>query len=91
MSEALEELWNKFTFTEEEQSEVVVKDEWIDDLSIVGKNCVLEKFLMRKMVNVEAMKMVFLKLWKIFSGMTIREVGEMLFVFQFADCLEKIE
>ena len=44
---------------------------------------------MRKAVNMEAMKNVFMKIWKIRSGLSVREVGERLFLFQFEDSLEK--
>ena len=37
----------------------------------------------------EAMKMVFVKLWRIKAGISIREVGERLFIFQFEDEVEK--
>ena len=39
-------------------------------------------------MNVEAMTNVFLKTWKISFGLTIREMGEILFVFYFGNELE---
>ena len=55
----------------EEQSDVIVEQELVDDILEVGNNCVLGKFLMRKPVNVEAMKSVFIKIWKILIGLSV--------------------
>ena len=89
MTESLEEMWNRLSLTEEEQSEVVVEREWVDDGAEVGNKCLLGKLLLRRAFNTEAMRLVFLKIWRIKSGMTIREVGERLFLFYFEDALER--
>ena len=44
---------------------------------------------MRKTVNVEAMKNVFIKIWKLTRGLSVREVGDRLYLFYFDDLLEK--
>ena len=62
MTDTLEELWSKFSLTEDEQSDVIVEQGWANDLTKVEKNCALGKILMRKTVNVEAMKNVFTKI-----------------------------
>ncbi|XWS66311.1 hypothetical protein CRYUN_Cryun05aG0188800 [Craigia yunnanensis] len=89
MDKTLEDLWNKLTLIEDERTEVLVEKEWIDDPSEVSKNCLLGKILMRKPVNLEVMKTVFMKLWNMSSGLQIKEVGERHFVFQFSDGLAK--
>ena len=89
MNETLEDLWSKLTLTEDERIDVLVDKEWIDVPSEVSKNCLLRKILMRKLVNLEAMKTVFMKVWNMSSGLTIREVGERLHVFQFNDGIAK--
>ena len=55
----------------------------------MGNKCLPGKILLRLAVNIEAMKNVFLKIWKIKFGLTIREVGEKLFLFLFENDLEK--
>ena len=72
MTESLEEMWNRLSLTEEEQNEVVVEKEWVDDGAEVGNKSLLGKLLLRRSVNIEAMRLVFLKIWRIKSGMTIR-------------------
>ena len=81
MTEALTEMWSKFSLTEEEMSDVVIEKEWLEDMSVIGSHCLLGKILMRKNVNMEAMKTVFKKIWKLRSGVLVREVGERLFLF----------
>ncbi|XWS23345.1 hypothetical protein CRYUN_Cryun28dG0005100 [Craigia yunnanensis] len=88
MLEGLAEMWNRFSLTEEEQSDVVIEKEWVEDTIEKSKNCLLGKMVTRKPVNIEAIKNVFMKLWKINKGMIIWEVGDRLFIFQFNDELE---
>ena len=89
MSEGLEVLWSKLSLTEDEQSDDIVKKEWLDDQEEVKQNCLLGKLMTRKNVNVEAMNSVFIKIWKISYGLSIREVGDRLFLFHFEDILER--
>ena len=89
MADDLEEMWRQFLLTEEEQLELAIAKEWVDYISKKSRYCLLGKIVMRKNVNMEAMKMVFVKLWKIKAGISIREVGERLFIFQFEDEVEK--
>ena len=89
MIEVLEEMWSKFSLTEEEKTDVVIEKLWIEDLLERSKYFLLGKMVMRKPINIEAMKLVFMKLWKINNGMIIQKVGERLFIFQFVDELEK--
>ena len=89
MTDTLEELWSKFSLTEDEQSDIIVEQGWANDPTKVEKNCALGKILMRKTVNVEAMKNVFIKIWKLTGGLSVREVGDKLYLFYFDDPLEK--
>ena len=86
---ALEEMWNRLPLTEEEQAEVVVEKEWVEDLSEVGNKCLLGKLLLKRAINIEAIRNVSLKIWKITFGMTIREVEDRLFLLYFEDGLER--
>ena len=88
VNEELEDLWKKLSLTKDELTEVVEKD-WLDEAREVGKNCLIRKLVLNKRVNLEAMKNVLSTIWKIFSSMVIKEVGERLFVFQFEDNMEK--
>ena len=89
MTESLEELWGRLSLTEEQQDEVVVEKDWIEDVTAVGNKCLLGKLLLRRAVNIEAMRNVFLKIWRLNHGLTIREVGERQFLFYFENELEK--
>ena len=71
MPDDLEELWRRFSLTEEEQTNVVIKKEWVEDMSKKSRNCLLGKMVMKKTVNMETMKVMFMKLWKIREGMFV--------------------
>ncbi|XWS50900.1 hypothetical protein CRYUN_Cryun12cG0129700 [Craigia yunnanensis] len=62
MTKALVEIWSKVSLIEEEQSDIIIEKEWIEDTSSMGKNCPIGKLMMNKMVNIEAMKNVFMKI-----------------------------
>ena len=89
MADNLKEMWRRFSLTEEEQTDVIIEKDWVEDLSEKSRNCLLGKLVMKKNVNMEAMKVVFTKLWKIREGMSVREVGERLFIFHFENVREK--
>ena len=81
--EVLEKIWSKLTLTEEEQDNLIIEKEWVDDVSEVGQNCAIGKPVMRKQVNVKAMRNVFIKIWRVSESLTIREVGDRLYIFFF--------
>ena len=62
MTEALIEMWSRLSLTEEEMSDVIIEKDWLDDMFEVSRHCLLGKLLMRKNVNMEAMKNVFKKI-----------------------------
>ncbi|XWS13478.1 hypothetical protein CRYUN_Cryun36dG0040400 [Craigia yunnanensis] len=82
-------MWSRLSLTEEEQLDVIIEKEWIEDSSSIGKNCLVGKLMMNKMENVEAMKNVFLKIWRIKNGVTIYKMGERLYLFHFEYQFEK--
>ena len=45
--------------------------------------------MLNKRVNMEAMKNVLSNVWKSFSGMSIKEVGDRLYIFKFENQMEK--
>ena len=89
METGLEELWKKLSLTEDKQNDIVVKQNWVDETADARRNCLIGKVVMNKNINLEAMKMVLQKIWKIASGLVIKEVGDRVFVFQFEDAAEK--
>ena len=70
-------------------TDVIVDKAWVEELVEVGKYCLLGKLLLHKGFNVEAMKTVFQKIWKLTSGFHIKEVGDGIFVFLFNDRMDK--
>ena len=89
MDEKLAEMWSKLFLTEEEQADIVIEKEWLEDTSSMEKSCLIGKFLLNRRVNLEAMRNVLMKVWKLKHGVTVHEVGERLYLFHFKDQLEK--
>ena len=85
----MDEMWSKLSLAEEEQADIGIEKEWIKDTSSMGKDYLLGKVLSNKSVNIEVMRNVFMKIWRLKYDVTIHEVGECLFIFHFKDQTEK--
>ena len=42
----------------EDQTNVVVEKDWLEEAAEVGKNCLIEKFVLNKRVNIKTMKII---------------------------------
>ncbi|XWS16449.1 hypothetical protein CRYUN_Cryun34aG0088500 [Craigia yunnanensis] len=82
-------MWKKLSLTEEEYDEVVVEQDWVEEVDKVGKKCLIGKLVLNKRANVEVMKNVLSTIWKMTLGMTVKEVGMRLYMFHFEDNVEK--
>ncbi|XVF09299.1 hypothetical protein REPUB_Repub07fG0080600 [Reevesia pubescens] len=88
-AEYLEVLWGRLTLTGEEQHEVLIEEKWFADTLKEKKNYLVGKILTTKNINGDILNSIFTKVWKIARGMSIREVGDKLFLFYFKDQVEK--
>lgn len=91
MAEELEKLWNKLSFTEEED-----EDEDIDlgssctkTIREVSKNCAVMKILSHRSTSLEALRKNMRMLWKPNKGVEISEIEEDLFLVEFSDGKDK--
>ncbi|XVE96179.1 hypothetical protein REPUB_Repub02eG0199500 [Reevesia pubescens] len=89
MAYDLNKLWSKLTLTNEENVDLCVEKSWVEDTLKESKNCLVGKILSRKVVNLEEMKYVLTKVWKLKSDLLLREIGEKIFIFQFENLLGK--
>ena len=89
MNEDLEKMWEKLSLTEAEQVEVVVEGNWLDEAREAGKHCLIGRLVLNKRVNLDAMKNVLSMVWRLTAQMTIKEVGNRMFIFHFEDIGEK--
>ncbi|XVF18986.1 hypothetical protein REPUB_Repub11eG0071800 [Reevesia pubescens] len=83
MTEEIEDLWSRFTLTKDEQRVVTVDDGWYEKTLAEIQNCLLGKLLSNKVVHTDTLMSVFAKVWRIQSGLQIREVVDKLFIFHF--------
>ena len=89
MNEDLEKKWKKLSLTEAEQVEVIVEEDWLEEAKEAGKHYLIGRLVLNKRVNLEAMKNVLLMVWKLYARMTIKEVGNRVFIFHFEDIGKK--
>ncbi|XVE95495.1 hypothetical protein REPUB_Repub02eG0102600 [Reevesia pubescens] len=89
MEHSLEDFWAKLSLTDSERRDVVVEKEWFLEGSKECQYCLIGKLLSRKMVNVEAMRTVLSQVWKVMHGLTIKDLGDRIFMIQFGCEKEK--
>nr|POE83665.1 hypothetical protein CFP56_06749 [Quercus suber] len=80
MTEELEELWKKLTFTEEEGAGIVLDNSSTRAAKEVGKFCVVMKILTQRSINLETVRKNIRMLWKPNKGVKISEIDEDLFL-----------
>jgi hypothetical protein len=83
MEEHLLEEWRKFSLTEDEAPGFFVDDDAMGNSKSLGSNCLLGRLITDKYFNKAALKSSMLRLWGVTRGITIKQIGENLFVFQF--------
>ena len=89
MAEELEVLWQKLSFTEEEDEGIELDTTSTKAAREVGKNCVVMKIMSHKCINIDALRKNLRMLWKPNKGVQISEVEEDLFLVEFGDGKDK--
>ena len=85
----LEDLWNNLSLTKDEQHKIVIDKNWVEEVAHAMRNYLIGKMILKRAVNLEAMKTILQEVWKLAFGLVIKEVGDKVFVFQFEDSIEK--
>ena len=89
MEDSLAKMWNKLSLTDTEQEEVTLEQDWVEETEAEGEKCIIGKVLSNRVVNMEAMRNVFSKIWKLSGALSIKEVGEKVYLFRFEKWVEK--
>ncbi|XVF47222.1 hypothetical protein PTKIN_Ptkin03bG0092200 [Pterospermum kingtungense] len=89
MAEDIQSLLHNISILDDEEEDLVITKSWVEESVKKVKNCFLGKMLIHKPYRIEGMKAVFRKIWRLESSLTIQDVGDHMFVFQFEDDLEK--
>ena len=58
-----------------------VEDDAMGDSKQLGSHCLLGKLLTDRLFNKKAMKSTMLRIWGLTWGITVKDIGENLFVF----------
>lgn len=89
MAEELKKLWNKLSFTEEEDEDIVLGSSYTRTARKVGKNCAVIKILAHRSISLEALRKNMRMLWMPNKGVQISEIEEDLFLVEFNDGKDK--
>ncbi|OMP02012.1 reverse transcriptase [Corchorus capsularis] len=80
----------KLSIQEEEKDKIVTDGDWMEaPIGQQGGGYLIGKLLLHKPTTAEGLSAVFHQVWKLRQDMLVQEVGDRLFVFQFADVLER--
>ncbi|XVF46132.1 hypothetical protein PTKIN_Ptkin03bG0002200 [Pterospermum kingtungense] len=75
MADELTEKWSNFRLMEEKEDDVVIDKDWILDPECFGKSYLIGKLVVKKRFNLEAMRNVLCKAWRLKEEMVVKEVG----------------
>nr|POE95151.1 hypothetical protein CFP56_25269 [Quercus suber] len=89
MVEELEVLWQKLSFTEEEDEGIELDTNSTKAAMELGKNCVVMKIVTHKSIIIKAMRKNVRMLWKPNKGVQISVVEEDMFLVEFEDGKDK--
>ena len=84
MAEELEKLWNKLSFTKEEDEDIVLRSSCTRATREVGKNYVVMKILAHRSISLEALRKNLKMVWKPNKGVQISEIEEDLYLMEFS-------
>ncbi|XVF86741.1 hypothetical protein PTKIN_Ptkin18bG0066700 [Pterospermum kingtungense] len=86
----LKEKLNNITIDDdEEDDEVTIDEDWVDDRKKFKDRCLIGKMFIRKPYSLEAMRITFIKAWRVSPSLDIKEIGDRLFLFCFDSWMEK--
>lgn len=80
MTEELEQLWKKLSFTEEEDEDIVLGENSTKIAKELVKNFLVMKILTQHSINIEALRKTMRMLWKTNKTVQISEIKEKLFL-----------
>ena len=88
MENDLQEMWSRFSLTEEEGKMATVTNAVVRAKEEKVRHGLVGKLLNRKPVNREAFKSFIKQMWKIEKGFSILEVSDDVFLFNFPNDFE---
>ncbi|XVF51215.1 hypothetical protein PTKIN_Ptkin04bG0166900 [Pterospermum kingtungense] len=89
MAKGIEDLCQRLTLEEDEEEEVHIEKSWVTEGLVSGKESLVGKLLLKRPFNIEGMKTVLSKVWRLRSELSISVIGDYLFLFHFEDEGEK--
>lgn len=90
MADEIDDMCQKLSLHDDgDDEEVQIAQDWVEEATNAGKNCLVWRFLIHINFNTDTMKTVLFKAWRLKHELEISAIGGNRFVFQFSDEVEK--
>jgi hypothetical protein len=83
MAEDLMQMWGNFSLTEEELEGYNGQNESLEEVTIKGKNCLVGKLLVERIVGKESIRSAMINGWKPMGYLSFKVLGDNLFLIEF--------
>ncbi|XVE87987.1 hypothetical protein DITRI_Ditri19aG0032200 [Diplodiscus trichospermus] len=83
------ERWNNFHLSDDDDDDIIIEKDWVADAVQVAAHCLVGRLLLKKVFNIDAMKNLLSRAWKLHDDVLIKEIGDHIFLFQFASIMDK--
>ncbi|OMO67876.1 reverse transcriptase [Corchorus capsularis] len=80
MADDIDNLWSKLTLCDEENSVVAVHQNTVVE---ANTHCLIGRSLSRKPINIDILRSVLYKIWRLNHAFQVSELGEKLYLFRF--------
>ncbi|XVF86576.1 hypothetical protein PTKIN_Ptkin18bG0053100 [Pterospermum kingtungense] len=80
MDDSLVRLWENLDLSNDEHTDVLVENDWLQSTIDTGRQRLLAKFFGQRMVHVEVMQNALQKIWRLRFGLVVRDMGRKLFL-----------
>jgi len=88
--EELSKRWGKFTLDDDESTSVTLEGEDIASLVQKGKECLIGKLLVDRIVPKEHFRAPLLRIWRLKGKVSFQIIGGNLFVVEFEEVSDKL-
>lgn len=89
--EKLKDRWKNLTFTEVEDEDVIVNEQWLDEEIQKGKLSLVGRLFVERSVNKEVLRSTMAKVWKTSKPFSVKEIKPNLYVISFESQGDKTE
>lgn len=82
MEDDLQVDWDKLKISDDEEEEILFMQNWVKEVVEASDHCLLGRLLIKKLLNLEVMKNVLSRAWKLTEELFVTEVGDHIYIYQ---------